>query len=389
MTCTGLNLKLPGPFPVKCQYIDSSPGQQMLSITITKIAVARAPGLFDCTASPRLPPFPCTPVANFAPDSLHRRLVEAIPRCAMLQRATVGLHAGPTSAPQPTTSVAAAAVATVGCALPAVPRAVRRAYRCGNCHQVGHSRRTCQAGRGNGSGSGSSHGSTATTVVGHRPALDSLYVRPPPITVDGYIFLDVECTSSDPATGRIIRFAAHASDAELNPIARDSSRSWYVSRDHRPIMWYTQKVHGMSESGLDRMEPPSQLAAFSDFINDFIPKWFAPSKQVVLVAHNGFARDFKWLHHTLQRLGLALPPQVRNTGAVCGGSSARRERISLCTKTSCVWLCVCALTSGRVHIGHVSAMHVAPTEWNAASGSRCRAAPVGSPVQACNRLSTR
>ena len=50
-------MKLPGPFPVKCQYIDSRPGQQMLSITITKIAAACALGLFDCTASPRLPRF--------------------------------------------------------------------------------------------------------------------------------------------------------------------------------------------------------------------------------------------------------------------------------------------------------------------------------------------
>ena len=46
------------------------------------------------------------------------------------------------------------------------------------------------------------------------------------------------------------------------------------------------------------------------------PRHFGPDLTAVLVAHNGFTCDFKWLIHTFERLRLALPPQV---GGVCPG----------------------------------------------------------------------
>lgn len=146
-----------------------------------------------------------------------------------------------------------------------------------------------------------------------RGDVEQLYNVVPPATVDGFLFVDLETSESDSRKGRIIQIAVTACDSNLREL---ESESWYVDREGNSIKYWASRIHGITDTTLDSRSPPSQQAVFTQLVHDFIPRHFGPDLTAVLVAHNGFTCDFKWLIHTFERLRLALPPQV---GGVCPG----------------------------------------------------------------------
>jgi DNA polymerase III epsilon subunit-like protein len=122
----------------------------------------------------------------------------------------------------------------------------------------------------------------------------------------------LETSESDARKGRIIQIAVTACDSNLATL---ESASWFVDREGNSIRYWASRIHGITEAKLDGCSPPSQRAVFTELMQDFIPRHFGPTSTAVLVAHNGFTCDFKWLIHTCDRLNLELPKQV--SGDVC------------------------------------------------------------------------
>jgi len=86
------------------------------------------------------------------------------------------------------------------------------------------------------------------------------------------------------------------------------SLSSYLHNDGPPISGYSYDVHHIDETLLVAENAPTQRDGMARFV-DFLEQQ-AQHGRVVLVAHNGFAFDFKFLHHTLRRLDMELPAGV-------------------------------------------------------------------------------
>ena len=110
-------------------------------------------------------------------------------------------------------------------------------------------------------------------------------------------------TSGSPSeTYRVIQYALVATDEHGKEVDTLSS---FVQNDGPQIDRYAYAVHHIDERRLASENAPSQLHAFQQLVA-FLQEQ-ARHGTTVLVAHNGYAYDFKYLHHTLHRLGLALP----------------------------------------------------------------------------------
>ena len=107
------------------------------------------------------------------------------------------------------------------------------------------------------------------------------------------------------ATYRIIRYTLVAADASGRECGTLSSM---MQNDGPAITRHAYNVHHIDSTMLESHGVPSQLDGMRQLV-EFLEEQ-GRHGPTVLVAHNGFACDFKYLHHTLKRLGLRLPATV-------------------------------------------------------------------------------
>ena len=81
-----------------------------------------------------------------------------------------------------------------------------------------------------------------------------------------------------------------------------------MQNDGPAITRHAYNVHHIDSTMLESHGVPSQLDGMRQLV-EFLEEQ-GRHGPTVLVAHNGFACDFKYLHHTLKRLGLRLPATV-------------------------------------------------------------------------------
>jgi len=105
-----------------------------------------------------------------------------------------------------------------------------------------------------------------------------------------------------------------------------------MANDGPSISEYSYNIHHIDETLLQAEGAPSQREGMTRMLN-FLEEQ-ASHGPVVLVAHNGFAFDCKYLHHTLKRLRLALPTNVAHFVDTLQLASGRRQPTTssaLCT----------------------------------------------------------
>ena len=114
-----------------------------------------------------------------------------------------------------------------------------------------------------------------------------------------------QTSGSDREACRIIQYALVATDDMGRECGTLSS---YMLNDGPRISQYSYDVHHIDENLLESEGAPSQLDGMRSMLV-FLEEQ-ATHGAVVLVAHNGFSFDCKFLHHTLKRLRLSLPDKV-------------------------------------------------------------------------------
>jgi len=105
---------------------------------------------------------------------------------------------------------------------------------------------------------------------------------------------------------RIIQYALVATDDDGKELGTLTS---FVQNDGPSITAHAFNVHGIDSRVLDSEGAPTQEAGMRRLV-EFLARHVGDGP-VILVAHNGYSCDFKFLHWTLQRLGLALPDGVQ------------------------------------------------------------------------------
>ena len=141
--------------------------------------------------------------------------------------------------------------------------------------------------------------------------------HPDPPAVDTFIVVDFETTGGS-YRDRVIQIGAvavatrdAATRTSVGPPSDDGldTFSRVVQSDGLCVSQRAFDVHGLDDRYIQQEGVP-QSVAFSDFVA-WMSARVSDSEAGALVAHNGFALDYRFLAQALRRLGISLPTKIR------------------------------------------------------------------------------